>query len=102
LSGWNFSLRSFRSFGISINMTVPIVASTERCASGRTVDVQGPPKLKGQPGVASPFRQTLVLTGNNNKISRMTQPIACLYACNTFARVLVLGDQLLKFTLRST
>ena len=98
LSGWNLFRRSCLSLGTSTNISVPIVASTERWASGTTDDVQGPPGDECQSFDTTRSKHT-TLTGNNDEISRVAQAIACPYASYPFAAGFF-DNQVLKFTLR--
>lgn len=78
-----------------MNITVPIVASTDRCASGRTVDVHGPPGM-----YKSRFTNCkgVSLTCKDHEVRKMRQSIAGL---DTFDLLLVatsFDHQLFKLT----
>lgn len=93
--GWNFSLRSFRCSGMSINISVPIVASTLLWASGTTCAVQGPPIH-----INRGLDKGKALTSDNNKISRVTPAISRADSSDFLASPCLFSNQLLEFTVR--
>lgn len=83
-----------------MNMTVPIVASTDRLASGRTPAVHGPPLIMYQ-SLEMLHRGDGSLTGNYNQIGEMCQPIAGLDALHLLGSANFLGDQTVKLAMRT-
>lgn len=85
-----------------MNISVPIVASTERCDSGSKADVQGPPEFRDQFDVTRKFPgiRRAALTSSNDEISRVAQTIARSDSVHSLARARSLDDQILNFTLR--
>lgn len=76
-----------------------MVASTERCESGRTDVVQGPPALLVSSRGTHPRRWSR-LTSNNNKISKVTLSVTRFDSRGTFGRARSFDDQIFELTLR--
>lgn len=76
LSGWNFCRRSCLCSGMSMNMTVPIVASTVLCASGITAEVQGPPANRDIRPEGAEYCAGHGLTSHNDHVRVVGQAIA--------------------------
>ena len=79
-------------------MRVPIVASTERWASGTTEDVQGPPKGNYQHHIYS-WTKSVALTSDDNEVCKVIYAIARPNAAHAFLRTRLLDDQVFEFTL---
>ena len=83
-----------------MNMTVPIVASTDRFASGRTPAVHGPPLIIYQ-NLGMMQGRGWSLTSDYYQIGGMCQPIAGLDALHLLGSAIFLGDQVLKLATRT-